>query len=365
MAEHYEKDEMRLCPTCRVPISVLATRCRHCGVEVSRPRKEEKQLTLKDLGGDKASNYTISGNVMDALEAFREEQLNSQEQERIQREQASGTWFGRKPVAPPSGQRRPDDLPELDQTSRELADLGPVQTVDDLVTPSTRQARPRRNLGPTPQERLMQVGGGLLALVVLYFMATWGWGRYQNYLAEQEALRNPVYVSQALSMLESGRPLVSCLEEAVKAVGMTDSPENRAALEQVRQRVLDEIKKLLNAPAYSRETLDQASVLSARAAEIDDDPRLQDLNHEVKDDINAHTLILVEINVTSQRAKFKVHDPSAAEREQEVGVGDYVGGRFVVQSIIEGQVRLVDSKRRSPTGQRAIIARITAPVSAA
>ena len=55
---------------------------------MGRPRKEEHKLTLKDLGGEASTNYTVSGNVMDALEAFREEQISAQDYERKQRDTA-------------------------------------------------------------------------------------------------------------------------------------------------------------------------------------------------------------------------------------------------------------------------------------
>lgn len=362
MSETNEKDELRLCPTCRMPISVLATRCRHCGEEVGRPRKEEHKLTLKDLGGDARTNYTISGNVMDALDAFRAEELNAQQNERRQREEAaSSTWFRKKPAdagPPPAG--GDSDLPELDAFSRELAGVDSARPAG-----STRRSPSpaRRNLGPTPQERLIQAGIGLAVLVALYFAGTFGWKKYQDYLAEQERLANPAYESKALAMLEQNLPLADVLAEAVEAVRQTDSPENRQALDTVRARVTEEIEKLLNAPVYARETLDQASMLATRAALTDTDPRFQELDKAVKAELDAYLLVLQSLDVKTQRAKFKIHDPAAPAPEQEVGVGDYVGGRFVVQSILDNQVRLVDSKRLSPTGQRAIIARPLAPVT--
>lgn len=365
MEDSQEKDSMRLCPTCRMPISVLATRCRHCGVEVARPRREEKQITIRDLGGDKSTNYTVSGNVMDALESFREEQLSAQEQERLQREQASGTWFGRKAAQDRNAAPRSADFPELDENSRELAGLGSVSQVEDLVgSTAPRRTAPRRNLGPTPQERLIQIGAVVVGLIVLYVGATMGWARYQTYKAEQEALLHPDYTSKALDMLAAGRPVVDCLSEAVSAVSHTDSPGNRDALEQARARVVEEVNKLLNSYSYDREVLDQASLLASKAAQVDGDSRIQDLDAAAKSELAAYSLILLSIDVKTQRAKFKIHDRNVQQDEQEVGVGDYVGGRFVVQSIIEGQVRLIDNKRRSATGQRSIIARPASPVSA-
>jgi len=67
-------DPMRLCPECRMPISVLANRCPHCGSIVGRPRKETEVLTVKDLGGESKAQHVVSGNVREAMEAFISEQ---------------------------------------------------------------------------------------------------------------------------------------------------------------------------------------------------------------------------------------------------------------------------------------------------
>jgi ribosomal protein L40E len=357
VADHAEKDEMRLCPTCRVPISVLATRCRHCGEEVGRPRKEEHKLTMKDLGGSEQTSYTISGNVMDALEAFREEQISSQDAQRRQREQMSGSWFGRKSQHAGEQTARRDDMPELDATSRELSGYA------DGGGEAPRRPSPRRNLGPTPQERAMQAGIVIVSLTVLYFGGTFGWNKYQDYLARKEAELHPAYVTKALDMLAAGKPSVDALKEAVEAVAHTDSPENRAALDKVRETVADDIKKLLDAPSYSAETLGQASMLATRATLADNDPRIVELDNSVKAELAAYSLILLSLDVKTQRAKFKIHDPSVGLEEQDAGVGDYVGKRFVVQSILQNQVRLIDTKRKAPNGQRSVIARPALPIT--
>ena len=46
------REKTRLCPACRTPISFLATRCRHCGQKVDRPRDDGRKLTITSLGGD-------------------------------------------------------------------------------------------------------------------------------------------------------------------------------------------------------------------------------------------------------------------------------------------------------------------------
>ena len=68
---------MRLCPSCRMSIPVLAVKCRFCGEEVGRPRDETRKLSISDLGGQDSTMYAPSSSVMEALEAFRTEEFTS------------------------------------------------------------------------------------------------------------------------------------------------------------------------------------------------------------------------------------------------------------------------------------------------
>ena len=85
------RDKTRLCPTCRSPISVLATKCKFCGDPVGRPRDENRKLTVDDLGGESASEFTRSEDVMEALEAYRREEYTPQ----TPKDEGAG-WLRRK-----------------------------------------------------------------------------------------------------------------------------------------------------------------------------------------------------------------------------------------------------------------------------
>ena len=68
------REKTRLCPACRMPISILATRCRHCGQKVDRPRDEGRRLTIATLGGTAHESYVPLGSV-DLTEEAREGKL--------------------------------------------------------------------------------------------------------------------------------------------------------------------------------------------------------------------------------------------------------------------------------------------------
>ena len=112
-----QADQTRLCPTCRMPISVLATRCRHCGQDVARAKKPAETYTVKDLGGDApAQMYEAPGSVTQALEAFRAEVSAKHE------DKGKKGLFGRgKKKKPEENHPEEKDLPELDETSLDLA----------------------------------------------------------------------------------------------------------------------------------------------------------------------------------------------------------------------------------------------------
>ena len=114
-------DKTRLCPHCRMPISVLATKCRFCGEEVGRPRDQSRSLTVDDLGGEGGSRYAPSSSVMEALESFRVEETTN-----VETPAPSRSWlpFGRNRKAKSLAQAPHDGgMPALDERGKALASL--------------------------------------------------------------------------------------------------------------------------------------------------------------------------------------------------------------------------------------------------
>ncbi|HNZ19239.1 MAG TPA: hypothetical protein PKK44_12995, partial [Candidatus Hydrogenedentes bacterium] len=50
-------DKTRVCPYCRMEISIFATKCFHCGERVDPPRTDQRHFSMEDLGGRKSTNY--------------------------------------------------------------------------------------------------------------------------------------------------------------------------------------------------------------------------------------------------------------------------------------------------------------------
>lgn len=361
--EPREIDETRLCPVCRMPISVLAIRCRYCGEEVGRPRKEQETLTVKDLGGEQKTTYTVSGNVLGAIESFRAEELASQDVLRREREAARSTWFGKSGHHPPDAAPRTGSdpgLPELDATHRELAFSASSPPLAGSPTPV-----PAAHLIAIPglSRKLFLVAAVAAGLVLLYLGTDYTWAKIKDYMEWHRTKDMIVYKSKGLEFLAQGRPSIEALEESLDAVKVDPSPENKEILETVRRQFRADIEELLRKEPWLQSDLDKAASLVNRAVQKDSDSSIVQLMDRVNKEVAAYRLILIALDVNSGMATFRVHDPTFPEKDQTVKVGDYVMERFLVKRIGVDGVALEDTKMPVGSGYRRLKAGLTRPVS--
>lgn len=346
MSEDYSdssQDDTRLCPVCRTAISVWATRCRFCGEEVGRPRREEAKKTIEDLGGVRTSTYTVSGNVKDALEAFRAEELAEFDSDDVLGDQP------RKPVS--------TGLPELDAASLALADAVSPRH-DNTKKPVKPVNRPLID-----EDTRNYILGGL-GLVVVIVMAIVFWPSISAVWNSHGKGDELVYNNRALEILESGGLPVEALTEAHEALKINDTPENHAILQEVRAALVKRAQEILNAPQYSRDKLDTASRMATRAVYIDSSPAIRNLKDEIDKESAAHQMILLKIDEPNQQATFRINNRYVSEAEQTVGVGDLIQDRFIVQRIAPNYVRVADTQRKAHDGPRILMCRELESVSA-
>ena len=352
------EDPMRLCPECRMPISILANRCRYCGSNVGKPRKEVETLTVQDLGGEAHSNYTVSGNVKEAIQSFMTEEKATSDAKAREKERQRG-WFGRKRASDdPMDEARRSSLPPLDTARHDLASsLG----LDDLST-SIRSNRPSAAQEWT--RRAMLGGALIVGLAVLWFGGSLAHRKYLEY-QERNKPATPIYPNKAMQMLEEGRPAVEALEEALTAVRQNDTPEYRAIAEKVRVKFIEDVEKRLNAIPYDRNALDSASTDTSRIGMKDTDERIIKLMNRVNQELNCYKFVLASLDPEKKTATFRLNNPNIPEREQTVSEGDYLQNRFIVKRIGPNFVRVDDPKVLSSVGTpRSLIARLMMPVSA-
>ncbi|MBI1318190.1 MAG: hypothetical protein GC168_04455 [Candidatus Hydrogenedens sp.] len=347
----------RQCMACRNWVSVLATKCHYCGEPLGRPRREEVRMTVEDLGGVSQSQYTVSGNVMDALEAFRAENLNEQEEQRRQREEMGQSWFGKKSSFDSQGEPK-HDLPELDEHHQSLAEA----VLSGAAAATPRPAR-RKKSGISP-DTIRNVGIGVAVVVVLALGYQFGYPALQGMMNPAEEPAQATYQNRARSILSSGGPTIDALEEAHTAIGHDQTEENAQILGEVRQAFISEIEAMLDARRYSQDELDKASELTQRAARVDHSPEIGDLVATVNKEVALHKFVLVSVDTENQKATFNLNNQYADQSEQTVGVGERLEDRFIVTSIMNNSVRLEDTLRKPNGRQRPLVSRPFQPVSA-
>lgn len=335
------QDEMRLCPICRMKVSVWATKCHHCGEELGRPRREEAKLTLKDLGGAEQTKYTPSGNVTGALESFRVEEVAAE----VSRSQSKpvGFWSRLMGKKAPLVERKPtaeDESPELNEYSKNLA----ASILDDMPGSTGGAGRGRNKAAsPNPAEQIFKIVGALVAVVLLYFGGSFAWDKVSAYIEARN--RPPVvhYVNKAPEMLARGDRPIDVFEEAVKAVNINDNESNRDIVSQVRNLVLQDVDDLLAMNPWRGENHDKAYAYIQRAVNIDNHPAVEAKFEEVNKEVAAYKFVLKSIDETATEATFRTNHPNFPA-EVTVQRADRLMDRFIVQRISQHAVELSDDK---------------------
>lgn len=354
-----EQDPMRLCYVCRMPISVLAIRCRYCGAEIGRPRKEQETFTIADLGGEKVGTYTVSGNVTDALESFMMEeraQLEAEERERIEAERRSLAGRLRALVGADGAAKHRESNLDLKMGS---LDINAISLSSSVLRSSTMRKKSLwEGLGP----RLLTVGAILAGLVILYFIADNAWRKVRESRAGEAVSEQFVYPNRALEMLASGATLVEAHQEAMLALKQNNTPENQDIARQVRARIVDDIKKRAYANPFDMSKLSNASRDMTVIGQHDPDTEIVQLMGTINREVGYFAFILTQVDGATGTATFRLNNPALAEKEQQVKAGDLLQQRFRVLEITANHVVLEDTNPES--AGRKLISRPMAAVEA-
>ncbi|GMW00098.1 MAG: hypothetical protein AMXMBFR84_12360 [Candidatus Hydrogenedentota bacterium] len=334
------KEKMRLCPTCRMEISVLATKCRFCGENVGRPRDEVRALSIDDLGGETIRHYAPSSSVMEAIEAFRSETEASNPQVD---EGGRKSIFGRKgkkdaPAAP----QLKDGLPDLDERSQVLASLA-------MPTASTPARKPVTVSRHAQTDWIRKVGyfaAMVAGIVILYF----GSVQVLAIINRKPAEPPRQFSNPAEALLQRGGDSLQALEGAVMAQNREKHSKNEEILQNARQSVVAEIESLLNASKWTLADLRKASELANKAFDHDKSEAIAALKQEADREWFAYSMVLVEAG--NDVATFKINKPNAAftdvteKTSLEVKKGDVILDRFEVSSIRANAVTVMDKMRK-------------------
>lgn len=314
-------DKSRICPSCRMSISVLATKCRFCGEVVGKPKEEQRELSISDLGGESIQHHAPSGSLMDAIETYRLEEKMTTDEHAVNQ-------------GPVSDALDPDLMPVLDENLQGMVGDAYKPTVATTTAPKIEN---------TKNSKVVATARAAVILVVLLFAIIKAGSYLGDYL--DEARKEPVdqFVNRAPNILARGGAPITALEAAIEAIEHNDTPDNRKIAESALSAVVQQVHLVLNAQKYEGPKLRDASALATRALVLYPNDTTRLLTSEVEQDNKVYAMVLTKIDSRSGLATFR---PSGSHASAvEVKVGDTLEGRFKVRRIQGQVVKLEDSLR--------------------
>lgn len=311
------RDKLRLCPSCRMEISFFATKCRFCGEPVGRPREEARQLTVQDLGGAQSgTDYAPGGEVLDALEAFRREEI----ERNAPVEAPKRTWLGTKKA---SGRGAGHKGPKAGEPSGYAV----------LV------------------RKILFFAAIVAGIVVLFLVGTAVKGRIDEYIANKNNVPIVPIDNKAEEILKAGGPdaTLKALEEAVRVCREQNTPANRQVADRVREALKNEVAALLNGENWKTADISKASTLVSRAAAIDmESPAVRELVAEVSDERTAYNMTIERIDAGRGEVHLRIHEPDGSSEVVLKRNGDTLRkGRFEIKAVMANHVRIEDRLRKN------------------
>ena len=332
-------------------ISVLAVKCRFCGESVGRPRDETRSLSIDDLGGETIRHYAPSSSVMEAMEAFRSEHdFKSNPPEDIVPERKSLFGIsGKKKTGP--GNADNEGMPQLDERSQALA---------SLAMPTTKPTTFKKPKGPSLATRAIQIGGILLGVIVLLFVANLAYKSLTKPAVEpSRANRNP-----AEDILARGGDPKLAVIEASKALRAENHSRNKEILDEAHKKFKEKVYGMLDASPWTQDSLRVASREVTEAFNADSSPPIRNLKEEVDAETFAYQMSLLAVDEDKNEATFGLSQAASSSGGQRatVKVGDIINGRFKVTSIKSDKAQVEDTQRNNrPLTYSLTDTRITSP----
>ncbi len=326
-----KKDNMRLCPTCRMEISVLATKCRYCGEEVGRPRDESRALSIADLGGETVQHYAPSSSVMEALEAFRSETDSEPE---IEEAPASSGVFSRlskkqepaKPAKAPAG----DGLPELDERSQALSSLA-MPSAQNKYQPSV--VNQQRSI-----PRMVGMFAGLVAAMVCLFFAV------QVFANRPEPEISAKVENPGVIILERGDSPLDALRASLETEAMDPHPSHKNVSQEARKLVLNGVNSFLNTNPWKSSDLQSASTAISKAIAVDGHPDVKRKRDEVRAEQRAYNMFLENIDSGANKVTFSFREAGETTKIEKA-LGEKILDRFEILQILPDRVSVQDHLR--------------------
>lgn len=318
-------EKSRICPSCRMQISVLAVKCRFCGEEVGKPKEEQRTLSINDLGGESIHHRAPSGSVLEAMEAFRVE--SGLEADEADRSPGAGDGVS-VPGIGPDGMPVLDDDPLGEQSGSGW---------NSAIT-SVYESRP-----PTLQDRIKTgaiIVGGIVLLVFLGVKAP-GW--IEEWRLSHAGAVAPTYVNLAPGILKDGGPPIKALKASVAAIEYENSALHLSSREKAREKLIEQLEDLIEARPFNRSNLRKASRLITQAMAMSPGNWAGEISAKVRNDNIIYGMNLINIDPETEKATFQAPKPEAPE--MHVKQGEVLAERFYVRHVDTLYVTLVDTMR--------------------
>jgi len=235
-SDHEGREKDRLCPLCRMPISILATKCRYCGELVGRAREKDRKLSVLDIGGS-APSCAPGEEVVDAFEAFRQEELTA--------------------VAQKEGRHR-----------NSLGARAIVYLTVCLVPCAWLLVA----FGFLVAWELLSGPGVLFLAAITVCLVAFGFlvkSSIEYYRTRRNAGAAPAIKNPAIAILDGNGPPLDALEAAIKTLSQSDTRDNRIVLQRARRQIVKEANALLDSMPQTWANLNLASELVSEALSVD------------------------------------------------------------------------------------------------
>ncbi len=321
--ESLSSEKSRICPSCRMEISVLAVKCRFCGEEVGKPKEEQRTLSINDLGGEAISHRAPSGSVMEALEAFRVE--SDLEISQVGDNDSGG-----------------EDAAQIGSDGMPVLESDPFDTSFDSSKPSAitsvYEVTP-----PTLQDRMKTIAFVVGGIAILAFLGVKAPGWIDQIRGSDAGAVVPTYVNRAPGMLERGDPPIDALAAAKEAINHEDSAKNSKIASQAVAKLVVQVNGLLDKVPFKESNLREASTLATSALDIYAADEIVQLVGVITDESRAYKITLIAIDRETKTATFQPNSPSA--KRMPVAKGDLLAGRFFVTLVGTRHVTVEDKQR--------------------
>ncbi|MFA7693180.1 MAG: serine/threonine protein kinase [Candidatus Hydrogenedentes bacterium] len=255
-----------------------------------------------------------------------------------------------------------------DQQSRISSD----SSIDDhpfskskTVAKSAGYPGAKKKYQPTFFEAYGKVIGIVCAILLVLGVAFFGKSHFSADDDEPIAAEKPsteVIKNKVLAKVASKNSVMDAFVAIQESYRRDPSPENREAIEIVREIAIDSLLADLYAVPFNMKKMNAASNGVVRLIQIDNDIRIASLREEINREVALFKFVLTAVDSEQNTAVFRLNNPYYPSDTETVQEGDLLQKRFLITGISAKAVYLEDTNPRCKG--RTLLARVMEPITA-